>query len=41
MERGAQASPLSDADRGGGFDEELARAFAHGLKTETPKVKFT
>jgi hypothetical protein len=42
MERGAQASPLPDADRGGGgFDEELARAFANGLTMETPKVKFT
>ena len=40
MERGAKASPnpLSDVDCDGEIDEEIARAFANGLKMDTPSA---
>ena len=40
MERGAKASPnpLSDVDCDGEIDEEIARAFANGLKMDNPSA---
>ena len=40
MERGARAktTPLSDVDCDGEIDEEIARAFANGLKMDNPSA---
>ena len=40
MERGAKArtNPLSDVDSDGEIDEEIARAFANGLKMDNPSA---